>query len=129
MTGRRDSDGGTQPMNEQDKLNGLRLFLADSEPPTPVLPSLEAISARQQRERDPLPQQVHDHIASLIANFSGALRTKYIKGYYEHGGDLRTKFTAGQLLDEVENEILDLWVYTRTLRERLEGEKGPKASP
>jgi hypothetical protein len=68
-----------------------------------------------------IPAHVTDHLAVLCEDFTRMLRGKYINGYFEHGGDLRTKHDIPWLLAQIEAEVLDLFVYVRTLRERLEG--------
>ena len=47
--------------------------------------------------------------------FAVKAREKYDKGQKEHGGLLNERVC----LDDLEDEIIDLWFYTRALREKI----------
>ena len=51
-----------------------------------------------------------------IADFNVMAKAKYDKGQVEHGGFL----VARADFDDMEEEIVDLWVYVRAMRQRLE---------
>ena len=67
------------------------------------------------------PAQVEQHIRELADDFSHAMARKYRTGFREHGGDLQTKENVVWLLDQMEAEAIDQYVYVRTVRKRLIG--------
>jgi hypothetical protein len=61
------------------------------------------------------------HIARIKAAFGAHMQEKYLRGQAEHGGSLETKESLVWLLDMLEEEVIDAYVYLRTLRERILG--------
>lgn len=66
----------------------------------------------------PLTEAQKNHIRHLRAEFGVHLTRKYKAGAEEHKGDLRD-LTGVQLLDAALDEVVDQWVYIKTLRDRL----------
>jgi hypothetical protein len=67
------------------------------------------------------PQQ-HEHISRLIREFSETAYQMYEAGCEEYGaeGDGNLWSLTGEALaDHLMNELLSLWVYAATLRERI----------
>lgn len=63
-----------------------------------------------------MPDRDLKHAQEIARWFRDAGTEKYAKGIIEHGGHLPDK---GGLLRELENEMLDGTIYTRTLRDQL----------
>lgn len=59
------------------------------------------------------------HLEQVIRDFVYHTTDKYIKGQIEHGGNLYEK-SIDFLLDQMEMEAIDQFVYVRTLRARLQ---------
>jgi|21_taG_2_1085346.scaffolds.fasta_scaffold352953_1 hypothetical protein len=51
-----------------------------------------------------------------IAHFTNRAKYKYDKGQDEHGGYIVDRVDW----DEIEDEVIDLYFYTRALREKIE---------
>jgi hypothetical protein len=66
-------------------------------------------------------RRAETHITEIIEDFARLARPKYMAGYEEHGGDLATKGNILWLLDMIEQEAIDQFVYVRTLRSRIAG--------
>lgn len=63
------------------------------------------------------------HLDRVLAAFKENAWKKYMKGQAEHGEDLATKESIVWLLKQIEDEAIDLYVYVRTLRERILGKE------
>lgn len=59
--------------------------------------------------------------AELAALFTDKVKKKYLAGQREHGGDLFTKGSVLWLLDMMEEEAIDQFVYVQVLKKRLVG--------
>lgn len=68
-----------------------------------------------------LPEFVHDQIERVATRFQRKMEAKFIAGQLEHGGDLSKKGTIEWLLDSMEEEAIDQYVYVQIMRERLVG--------
>ena len=62
------------------------------------------------------PQEAH--VQRLIRLFGEAGYAKYAAGCKEHGGNL-WELSDEVLIELLMEEILDLWMYAATLRERI----------
>jgi hypothetical protein len=61
------------------------------------------------------------HVDRIRSAFDANMHAKYMNGAREHGGDLDTKGSIVWLLDMLEEEVIDSYVYLRTIRERILG--------
>jgi hypothetical protein len=83
----------------------------------------EALGRRGAGLENATPLFVTEHIARLTEAFSKNMKAKYLAGQVEHGGDLSTKESIMWLLQMMEDEAIDQFVYVRTLRERIIGKE------
>lgn len=63
-----------------------------------------------------MTKKQEQHLARIKKSFLKEVNLKYRKGQKEHGGNL---IDNPNLIDEVMNEAIDLYVYLHTLREQL----------
>jgi hypothetical protein len=61
-----------------------------------------------------MTKQQEAHLAKIKANFQDEVDAKYRKGQKEHGGDL-FRLNIADLLREIKQEIVDLYVYADSL--------------
>ena len=57
---------------------------------------------------------------TAIKRFEDISETKFNRGQREHGGSLDENVT----LEDIEDEIIDMWFYTQSLRMKHRAEKG-----
>ena len=58
------------------------------------------------------PNEIRD---IALERFQKAAKSKYDKGQKEHGGLITDRI----LVDELENEVIDLWFYVQALKLKL----------
>lgn len=64
-----------------------------------------------------------DHLNELIDDFIELVEPKYTKGAQEHGGNL-WDMPTDKLISSAMEEIIDMYVYLRTLQQILDKRNG-----